>query len=56
MSQVQIGLVFPDVPNPIVLQESLRGLLYRKAGVHGGKMRARILYADFVLRESARQV
>lgn len=36
-------------------QEALRGLLYRKAGVHDGKMRKDILYADFVLRESARQ-
>lgn len=38
-----------------VLQEALRGLLYRKAGMHDGKMRKDILYADFVLRESARQ-
>lgn len=37
------------------LQEALRGLLYRKAGMHDGKMRKDILYADFVLRESARQ-
>ncbi len=36
-------------------QEALRGLLYRKAGMHDGKMRKDILYADFVLRESARQ-
>ena len=33
----------------------MRGLLYRKAGMHDGKMRKDILYADFVLRESARQ-
>lgn len=37
-------------------KEALRGLLYRKAGMHDGKMRKDILYADFVLRESARQV
>ncbi|CAM9159942.1 unnamed protein product [Pylaiella littoralis] len=36
-------------------QEALRGLLYRRAGMHDGKMRKDILYADFVLRESARQ-
>lgn len=44
-------------PNPPLfgLQEALRGLLYRKAGMHDGKMRKDILYADFVLRESARQ-
>lgn len=38
------------------MQEALCGLLYRKAGMHEGKMRKDILYADFVLRESARQV
>lgn len=40
----------------IWVQEALCGLLYRKAGIHDGKMRKEILYADFVLRESARQV
>lgn len=38
------------------VQEALCGLLYRKAGMQDGKMRKEILYADYVLRESARQV
>ncbi|CAM9628712.1 unnamed protein product, partial [Discosporangium mesarthrocarpum] len=37
-------------------QEALSGLLYRKAGLYDGKQRKDILYADYVLRESARQV
>lgn len=40
---------------PFNEQEALCCLLFRKAGMHDGKMRKDILYSDFVLRESARQ-
>ncbi|CAM9110838.1 unnamed protein product [Choristocarpus tenellus] len=37
-------------------QEALSSLLYRKAGLYDGKQRKDVLYSDYVLRESARQV